>query len=502
VAEIGKYAGGTLRQHPAWPHHTSLAWRAAEVTGVAPPDPDRTRWLNYYGPGAFRKISYWQALQAETQAPDVFSNKVVFVGRSRLITARGGVADDEYPIPDTRWTGQLLSGVEIQATAFLNLWRRDWLEQPAEFLEAALFISCGALLGFVLALFRPIPALTGAAVAMALAGALGLYWNQRFWFPWLIVAGAQIPFALGWSVLSFVLRAARAKDIPDHTLLRCVGQGGYGEVWLACDVIGGFHAVKLVYRKKFPGAEPFEREFSGIQKFAPISRSHAGLVQILHVGRNDLRGCFYYIMEAADDETRGVNIEPGSYVPRTLAQDIARRGRLPVGQCLQLGLDLTSALDFLHHRQLIHRDIKPANIIFVAGQPKLADVGLVTGLRESASRDRTGQTGQTGPAADSMTRVGTLGYLAPEGPGTAQADLYALGKTLYQAATGCPCARFPELPTDLSGDTDADELLRLHEILLTACETDPADRYPSAAAMRADLLELKAALAGHPGRFL
>src|SRR5439155_12016996 len=103
-----------------------------------------------------------------------------------------------------------------------------------------------------------------------------------------------------------------------------------GEVWLARDLIGGFHAVKIIYRKNFPRAAPFEREFRGIQKFSPISRSHPGLVHILHVGRNDLRGCFYYIMEAADDERRGSNIEPESYEPRMLAREIARRGRLPV----------------------------------------------------------------------------------------------------------------------------------------------------------------------------
>jgi hypothetical protein len=67
-------------------------------------------------------------------------------------------------------------------------------------------------------------------------------------------------------------------------------------------------------------------------------------------------------------------------------------------------------------------------------------------------------------------------------------------KRFTKRPSGNPCTQFPELPTDLGVGSDSDALLRIHEILLTACETDPADRYATAAAMRADLLELQAAL--------
>src|SRR6185503_8489298 len=144
-----------------------------------------------------------------------------------------------------------------------------------------------------------------AGSLLVAVGALALFSSRSIWFPWLIVVGVQIPFAFLWSVLTFIQRATRTKEIPDHTLLFCVGRGAYGEVWLARDAIGGFHAVKIVYRKTFPSPEPFEREFQGIKTFAPLSRSHPGLVHILHVGRNDLRGCFYCIMEAADDAVSG-----------------------------------------------------------------------------------------------------------------------------------------------------------------------------------------------------
>src|SRR5437667_1261903 len=73
-------------------------------------------------------------------------------------------------------------------------------------------------------------------------------------------------------------RTTVAPQIPDHQLLRCVGRGSYGEVWLARNVIGTYRAVKVVYRKSFDNERPYEREFDGIQKFEPISRSHEGLV--------------------------------------------------------------------------------------------------------------------------------------------------------------------------------------------------------------------------------
>src|ERR1051325_5431568 len=65
--------------------------------------------------------------------------------------------------------------------------------------------------------------------------------------------------------------------------------------------MGSFRAVKVGYRKTFESEGRYEREFSGIKKFEPISRSHEGFVDILQVGRDDAKGYFYYVMELADD---------------------------------------------------------------------------------------------------------------------------------------------------------------------------------------------------------
>jgi hypothetical protein len=66
--------------------------------------------------------------------------------------------------------------------------------------------------------------------------------------------------------------------IPDYEMLRCVGRGAYGEVWLARNVTGSFVAVKVVTRRVFDHDRPFEREFEGIKRFEPISRSDASQV--------------------------------------------------------------------------------------------------------------------------------------------------------------------------------------------------------------------------------
>ena len=97
-------------------------------------------------------------------------------------------------------------------------------------------------------------------------------------------------------------------QIPDHELIRPIGRGSYGEVWLARSVMGTYRAVKIIYRHTFKEAHPFEREYNGIQKFEPVSRSHTGLVDILTLGLLADGAGFYYVMELADQATPGPNL--------------------------------------------------------------------------------------------------------------------------------------------------------------------------------------------------
>jgi len=260
-------------------------------------------------------------------------------------------------------------------------------------------------------------------------------------------------------------------EIPDHQLLQRIGRGSYGEVWLARSVTGAYRAVKIVRRESFEHERPFEREFSGILQFEPISRTHQSQVDILHVGKGE--GYFYYVMELADDQRTGRQINPDSYAPKTLKSELFQRGKLPFEECVQISLALTTALENLHSHGLVHRDVKPSNIIFVNGIPKLADIGLVTGSDATRSH------------------VGTEGFAPPEGPGSAQADLYSLGKVCYEMATGKDRQDFPELPTNLAELPECKGLVELNTVIAKACREQPRERYQSASAMQADLALLE-----------
>jgi TolB-like protein/Tfp pilus assembly protein PilF len=262
-----------------------------------------------------------------------------------------------------------------------------------------------------------------------------------------------------------------APQISDFELLRCIGRGSYGEVWLARNILGTYRAVKIVERKAFRDEEAFEREFSGLRRFEPISREHDGFVAILHVGRNRPSGYFYYVMELADNDPNAIWIEPDAYVPKTLSNELTRCGRLSIEQTVQLGLSLSQALEELHRRGLVHRDVKPSNIIFVKGHAKLADIGLVA------------QTGE-------KNRLGTEGYIPPEGPGKPQADLYSLGMVLYEASTGTDRLDYPDLPADFDAMAERETFLTLNSIILKACDNDVRKRYQTATEIIQDLSRL------------
>jgi len=290
--------------------------------------------------------------------------------------------------------------------------------------------------------------------------------------------------------------------VPDHEIYpRIIARGACGRVYLARNVMGTWRAVKVVYRSSFDKDRPYEREFEAIRRFEPVSRTHPSQVSILQVGRNEAAGYFYYVMELADDASRfagralpadpasgclpqpvpadsgagaqlGV-LDPSSYVPHTLASELKRRGRLSFEECLNVGLALSTALSHLHKHELVHRDVKPANIVFVNGMAKLADIGLVAG-------------------AGAQTMVGTEGYIPPEGPGEPPADVFGLGKVLYEMMTGLDRTEFPKLPPNFAQWQDHGRWLELNNVVLKAASHDAARRYPNAARLHADLLNVQA----------
>ncbi len=506
---------GVVRKiYPGTEQRPALIWVAAALANPAllqtGADHLAPRWVRFYGPGGtLPRVSY---SEATNQPVGFYRGKTVFLG-GRPQTRFAGDEVDEFFTPWRRLGQPQISGLELTATQFLNLSRGEFLTRLPLGWEIALLAGLGILAGAGLAFVRP-----WRAVGLAVAGALAvialafiLFFNSQVWFVWAVVALVQIPSALMWSLGWQWRQLQKEKDwletplpdlwedvpavprgsaapvvasspvnigdsnqnglpaIPDHELLRLVGRGAYGDVWLARDALGSFHAVKIIRRAAFDHADPYDREFRGLQKFTPISRAHPGLVHILHVGRNQAADCFYYVMEAGDDEKSGAKIDPANYSARNLGRDLHRRAPLPAEECVELGVALCDALEFLHSQGLIHRDIKPANIIFVNGRPKLADIGLVT---------------EIGLQRQQVSKVGTEGYLPPEGPGTAAGDLYALGKVLADMIASRPTN--PVVQNAAAAATPPDDTARekIRAVIARACAENPAERFAGAGAMR------------------
>lgn len=262
--------------------------------------------------------------------------------------------------------------------------------------------------------------------------------------------------------------------IPDFELIRLIGHGSFGDVWIARNVSGALRAIKVVWRSRFTDAEPYEREFRGLQRFAKISLESARQLALLHVGINAQEGFFYSVMELADDAETGRQIQPERYTPLTLRTLRKQQGRLAVADVVRIGVDLAGALVELHQHGLVHRDIKLSNVILVGGVPKLADIGLVA---------------QDGAQT---IQIGTDGYIPPEGPGTVRADLYATGKVLYELATGFDRNDYPSLPPDVGGWEDGERFFDLNAVVERACKEKPEERYKTAADLREDLTLMQA----------
>jgi hypothetical protein len=252
-------------------------------------------------------------------------------------------------------------------------------------------------------------------------------------------------------------------ELPDLEPLRKIGQGGYGEVWLARNrVTGRLFAVKAVPLHPADGRDRAAREIASVIRHeASFRNRHENLLAIHHVGQTE--EVFYYVMDPADDARgRPASADP-AYRPSTLT-GLLGDGPLPPERCFELARQLLAGLAGLHEAQLAHRDVKPSNCLFVEGKLKLADFGLLT---------RT---------EGSISLVGTPGYMPPDKRMDARADVYAAGLVIYEMLTGLPAREFPRLPGEALAGADA-SFEALNRLVLRACQADPDRRYGDAREM-------------------
>jgi eukaryotic-like serine/threonine-protein kinase len=206
---------------------------------------------------------------------------------------------------------------------------------------------------------------------------------------------------------------ARKTVLDDrYDVVRPLGSGGMGEVYLARDRVLGRDVALKVLRRQYAGDEEFAERFKR-EAMSAASLSHPNIIQVYDRGETE-EGSSYIAME---------------YVPGgTLKEKISREGPIEVAEAAGIGAQVAEALGAAHDRGMVHRDIKPQNVLLTArGGAKVADFGIAR-AGSSATISRTGSV------------MGTAGYMSPEQalgkPATPKSDLYSLGVVLYEALTG------------------------------------------------------------------
>jgi serine/threonine-protein kinase len=225
-----------------------------------------------------------------------------------------------------------------------------------------------------------------------------------------------------------------------YKLVRLLGRGGMGEVWIADHVsLGEQVAIKFLIDSEGEGAEPARQRFLfEAQVAARLSRKTRHVVSVIDHGEE--RGTAYLVMELLNGET--------------LEALLARAGRLPLPQAEAILAQAARALSVAHAEGIFHRDLKPANIFLAKDDDgqllvKLLDFGI-------ARRMRVTTGGPPRTTARGMV-LGTPSYMSPEQvQGLAKldhrCDLWALAVVAYEMLAG-------ELP--FGGDTPEASLARV-----------------------------------------
>ncbi len=253
------------------------------------------------------------------------------------------------------------------------------------------------------------------------------------------------------------MKALFAKNPPiisDYELVRVLGEGGFGQVWLAKSKTGVYRAVKILQRSALS-----EVEFNGIRTYERQARGHPNLIDVRHVGES--AGCWYYVMELADGVDTAQTFSDDDYEPKTLQALLRRSNYISLEDAIEICRGILVGLSHLHHHELLHRDVKPGNIVFVDGIAKLADIGLLTHERR---REVEGHTPLYAPPGGVQDRTG---------------DLYCVGRILHELISGTPAARFPELPAG-ADETRLAAIKRISPIVDRACAPDKYSRFQTA----------------------
>ncbi|TDC89204.1 Stk1 family PASTA domain-containing Ser/Thr kinase [Saccharopolyspora aridisoli] len=266
-----------------------------------------------------------------------------------------------------------------------------------------------------------------------------------------------------------------------YELGETLGYGGMSEVHKGRDTRLSRDVAVKILRADLARDPTFQLRFRREAQNA-AALNHPAIVAVYDTGETDSENgpLPYIVMEYVDG--------------RTLRDIVKTEGPLSPRRAMEVMADGSAALDFSHRHGIVHRDVKPANIMITrSGAVKVMDFGIARALADGQA-----------PVTQTAAVIGTAQYLSPEqarGEAVdARSDVYASGCVLFELLTGEPpftgdspvavayqhVREEPRKPSDVVPATPAS----LDAVVLKALSKNPANRYQSAAEMRADLVRV------------
>ena len=256
-------------------------------------------------------------------------------------------------------------------------------------------------------------------------------------------------------------------EISHYRIVRELGRGSFGRVYLANDIRLQRPVALKVLHRQFAASSEIVRRFQQEAKTVSQFR-HPGICTLFDIGQHD--DWLFFAMEFIEG--------------RTLAQHLGDQGPLPSAEAVQLMADICDAIAYAHAKNVVHHDLKPSNVMLdTSGRPCVMDFGMSDYQRSDAS------------AASRMTskeswRGGTPGYAAPgqlsdfdRMPSTTD-DIFSLGVILAE----CLGERVNHNTSDAGPPDDSQPDQRLARIWQRAANPDETKRYQTATELRSELI--------------